>query len=75
MMPAMNAAEKKIAAIGANRIVYRNGVPVAGALGQRIEALQILDAATLERVREQLQTPRDATRSGTMRARMVRTRH
>jgi ATP-dependent Lhr-like helicase len=74
-LPAMNGAEKKIAAIGANRIVYRNGVPVAGALGQRIEALQILDGAMQERVREHLQTPRDATRSGTMRARMVRTRH
>jgi hypothetical protein len=71
----MNGAEKKVAAIGANRIVYRSGVPLAAALGDRVEAFRMLDAAELERVREILRSPRDGGPSSTMRARMVRARH
>jgi ATP-dependent Lhr-like helicase len=74
-LPAMNGAEKKVAAIGANRIVYRSGVPLAAALGDRVEAFRMLDAAELERVREILRSPRDGGPSSTMRARMVRARH
>jgi ATP-dependent Lhr-like helicase len=74
-LPAMNGAEKKIAAINANRIVYLSGAPVAAALGDRIEALRPLDAAMLERVREILRAGRDGGPSSTMRARMTRARH
>jgi ATP-dependent Lhr-like helicase len=74
-LPAMNGAEKKIAAIGANRIVYRSGVPLAAALGDRVEALRQLDADELERVREMLRSPRDGGASSTLRARMSRARH
>ena len=74
-LPAMNGAEKKIAAIGANRIVYRSGVPLAAALGDRVEALRQLDADELERVRELLRSPRDGGPSSTLRARMARARH
>jgi ATP-dependent Lhr-like helicase len=74
-LAAMNGAGKTVAAIGANRIVYQHGIPIAAALGQRIEALKPLDGDTLERVRESLQAPQAAELSGTMRARMTRTRH
>jgi ATP-dependent Lhr-like helicase len=74
-LPAMNGAEKKIAAIGANRIVYRSGVPLAAALGDRIEALRPLDADELEQVRDMLRSPRDGGPSSTLRARMARARH
>jgi ATP-dependent Lhr-like helicase len=74
-LPAMNGAEKTIAAIGANRIVYENGVPIAAALGQRIELLKTGDAAMMNRVRELLSTARDGGGSRTMRPRMTRSRH
>ena len=74
-LPAMNGAEKKIAAIGANRIIYRHGVPVAAALGQRVEILNPDDASSLETVRELLRTSRDTGVSTTMRPRMARARH
>ena len=70
-LPAMNGAERRIAAIGANRIVYSSGVPIAAALGQRIEALAEIGPAALERVRELVSAPR-ARGSGTMRPRMIR---
>jgi ATP-dependent Lhr-like helicase len=66
-LPMMNSAGKTIAAIGANRMVYRNGVPIAAALGQRVEGLTPLGPGTLERVRELLQSPRDPSLSRTMR--------
>jgi len=74
-LPAMNGAEKKIAAIGANRIVYQNGIPVAAALGQRIEALKPADSAFLDRVRDLLRSARDSGASSTIRPRMTRARH
>jgi len=74
-LPAMNGAEKTVAAIGANRIVYRSGVPVAAALGQRVEALKPLDRDTLEAAREVLLAPRAAPASSTMRPRSYRSRH
>ena len=73
-LPAMNGAEKKIAAIGANRIVYQNGVPVAAALGQRVEAMQHCDSAMLDRVHDLLRTPRDTGPSSAIQARMTRIR-
>jgi ATP-dependent Lhr-like helicase len=74
-LPAMNGAEKKIAAIGANRIIYRNGVPVAAALGQRVELLSRNEDVTLERVRALLLGTREAGSSRTMAAPMTRARH
>jgi ATP-dependent Lhr-like helicase len=72
-LPAMNGAEKKIAAIGANRIVYRAGVPVAAALGQRIEALRMLDAGERQELHAVLE-PRNGLRpSSTMRRPQPRT--
>jgi ATP-dependent Lhr-like helicase len=70
-LPAMNGAEKRIAAIGANRIVYLNGIPVAAALGQRVEMLRS-DAALADRVRETLGA--DNRGSRTMRPQMTRAR-
>jgi ATP-dependent Lhr-like helicase len=55
-LPAMNGADKTIAAIGANRIVYRNGVRIAAALGQRIEMLQPGEAAIHDKLREVLKS-------------------
>jgi ATP-dependent Lhr-like helicase len=74
-LPAMNGAEKTIAAIGANRIVYRDGVPVAAALGQRIEVLKPGETAIHDKLRELLASPRNAGASRTMRPRMTRARH
>jgi ATP-dependent Lhr-like helicase len=74
-LQAMNGAEKKVAAIGANRIVYRNGIPLAAALGHRVEALKPVDGATLERVRDLLQSARESGASSTMRARRTRARY
>jgi ATP-dependent Lhr-like helicase len=74
-LPAMNGAGKTIAAIGANRIVYRAGVPVAAALGRRVEALAALDPAALEEARDRLGTPRRAESSSTMRAPGIETRY
>jgi ATP-dependent Lhr-like helicase len=73
-LAAMNGASKTVAAIGANRIVYRNGIPLAAALGQRLEALGTLDGETLNRVREFLHAPHDTESSLTMRARSTRAR-
>ena len=73
-LSAMNGAAKSVAAIGANRIVYGGGVPLAAALGQRVEALTQLDGETLNRVRETLQAPHDNDASSTMRARRTRAR-
>jgi len=70
-LPAMNGAGKTVAAIGANRLVYLNGVPVAAALGQKIELLQP-DSVTMDRVRELLQG--DTGTSGTIPSRMRRVR-
>ncbi|MGD8340612.1 MAG: helicase-related protein, partial [Gammaproteobacteria bacterium] len=70
-LPAMNSGEKKVAAIGANRIVYRDGVPVAAALGQRIEILTRDEAALFEQVRKVLAVERPAGSSSTMRPRMT----
>jgi len=74
-LPAMNGAGKKVAAIGANRILYRDGVPVAAALGAKVEALAELDAAALERARTLLSTPSGGTASSTMRPRGIRVGH
>jgi ATP-dependent Lhr-like helicase len=49
-------ADKKVAAIGANRIVYHAGVPVAAALGSRIEALRMLDARERQEVQSVLES-------------------
>jgi ATP-dependent Lhr-like helicase len=74
-LPAMNGAEKTVAAIGANRIVYRNGVPVAAVLGQRIELLKPDEKGIHEKLRELLQSARNPGASRTMRPRMTRVRH
>jgi ATP-dependent Lhr-like helicase len=73
-LAAMNGASKTVAAIGANRIVYRDGIPLAAALGQRVEALGMLDGETLNRVREILHTAHETDASRTMRARSIRSR-
>jgi ATP-dependent Lhr-like helicase len=72
-LPVMNGAGKTVAAIGANRIVYRDGVPIAAGLGHRVEALKPLDAADLDRARECLQ-PAGSQSSRTMRDRRMRAR-
>jgi ATP-dependent Lhr-like helicase len=74
-LPAMNGAEKTVAAIGANRVVYRNGVPVAAVLGQRIEVLKSVENGIHEKLRELLQSARNPGASRTMRPRMTRARH
>jgi ATP-dependent Lhr-like helicase len=74
-LPAMNGGEKKIAAIGANRIVYRDGVPVAATLGQRIEMLKSDEPALFERVREVMAAERPMGASSTIRRRMTQTPH
>jgi ATP-dependent Lhr-like helicase len=66
-LPAVNGAEKKIAAIGANRIVFRAGVPVAAALGSRFEALQMLDVRARQEVDAVLRLPMARGTSSTMR--------
>jgi ATP-dependent helicase Lhr and Lhr-like helicase len=71
-LPAMNGAERKIAAIGANRIVYMNGVPVAAAMGQRVELLRSGDGSLMEQVRETLGSGPAGSR--TMRPQMTRAR-
>jgi ATP-dependent Lhr-like helicase len=71
-LPAMNGQEKRIAAIGANRIVYRNGLPIAAAFGQRIEVRTPGETATLDKVRELLASTRMAGASRTMRPRITR---
>jgi ATP-dependent Lhr-like helicase len=55
---AVSAPSRKVAAIGANRIVYRSGVPVAAALGSRLEAFCELDAAALQQVQQALNPAR-----------------
>lgn len=72
-LPAMHAGENKIAAIGANRVVYRDGVPVAAALGQRIDVLKSDEPDLLDRVREVLVAERPAGASSTSLRRMSRT--
>ncbi len=72
-LPAMHAGENKIAAIGANRVVYRDGVPVAAALGQRIEVLKRDEPDLLGRVREVLAAERPAGASSTILRRMTQT--
>jgi ATP-dependent Lhr-like helicase len=47
-LPVSAGQEKRIATIGANRIVYRNGVRIAGAVGARIEALTELAPIELD---------------------------
>jgi ATP-dependent Lhr-like helicase len=71
-LPAMNGAERKIAAIGANRIVYMSGVPVAAAMGQRVELLRPGDGSLMEQVRDALGARMPGSR--TMRPHMTRAR-
>ncbi|MDX1561550.1 MAG: hypothetical protein R3305_01410 [Gammaproteobacteria bacterium] len=71
-LPAVNGSEKTVAAIGANRIVYRRGRPVAAALGTKIEALTALDSSAQQEVHALLQAPRP--RSSTMRRPDLKTR-
>ena len=71
-LPAMNGAQKRIAAVGANRIVYLNGIPVAAALGQRVEILRTGDPDLAVRVSELLAAERGGSR--TMPRQMTRAR-
>ena len=54
-LAAVNGTSKTVTAIGANRLVYRNGVPVAAALGMQVESFASLDASAAQRVRSLLQ--------------------
>ena len=57
--------ERRIAAVGANRIAYRNGARVAAAVGQRMEALTELDADSVETARQLLRGNLGAFRTRT----------
>ena len=45
---------RRVPATSGNRVLYRDGIPLAHAIGQRIEFLEILDPATEWRLRQSL---------------------